>query len=155
LFYLIKSTIYLKNYSYHPMSELVRLSFSIESRLLEQFEQLVTSSQCDNRSEFIRDMIRAKVVEQEWEDNQEALGTITLVYNHHARLLSDKLIELQHHYHALVLATTHVHLDADLCAEMVMVKGKASEIRELTNLLQQPKGVLHATLSMTSTGRQF
>lgn len=137
------------------MSQLVRLSFSIESPLLQQFENLVTTSQCENRSEFIRDLIRAKVVESEWENNQEALGTITLVYDHHARLLSDKLIELQHHYHALVLATTHVHLNQDLCAEMVMVRGKASEIRELANLLQQPKGVLHATLSMTSTGQQL
>jgi CopG family nickel-responsive transcriptional regulator len=137
------------------MSQLVRLSFSIESPLLQQFEELVAASQCDNRSEFIRDLIRAKVVAQQWENDQEALGTITLVYNHHSRLLSDKLVELQHHYHTLILATTHVHLDAHLCAEMVMVKGKANEIRELANLLQQPKGVLHATLSMTSTGHQL
>lgn len=137
------------------MSQLVRLSFTIEASLLQQFENLVATSQCENRSEFIRDLIRAKIVEMEWENNQEALGTITLVYDHHARLLSDKLIELQHHYHALVLATTHVHLNQDLCAEMVMVRGKAGEIRELANLLQQPKGVLHATLSMTSTGQQL
>lgn len=137
------------------MSQLVRLSFSIEAPLLQQFENLVATHQCENRSEFIRDLIRAKVVESEWENNQEALGTITLVYDHHARLLSDKLIELQHHYHDLVLATTHVHLNQDLCAEMVMVRGKASEIRALANSLQQPKGVLHATLSMTSTGQQL
>ncbi|OQW91564.1 MAG: nickel responsive regulator [Beggiatoa sp. IS2] len=137
------------------MSELVRMSFSIESSLAERLENLLKSSDYQNRSEFIRDMIRAKVVIAEWESNEEALGTITLVYNHHSRLLSEKLIELQHHYHQWILATTHVHLDAHLCAEMIMVKGQASEIRALTNLLQQQKGVLHAILSMTSTGKKL
>lgn len=137
------------------MSELVRLSFSIEQPLVDRLEHLVKTSHYDNRSEFIRDMIRAKVVAQEWENDEEALGTITLVYNHHSRLLNEKLIDLQHHHHALVLATTHVHLDEHLCAEMIMVKGRAQEIRELTDLLQQPRGVLHVTLSMTSTGKRL
>jgi len=137
------------------MSELVRLSFSIEQSLLNQLEQLVKNSHYENRSEFIRDLIRGKVVSLEWERNEEALGTITLLYDHHSRLLSEKLIELQHQCHGLILATTHIHLDEHLCAEMIMVKGPASSIRELANLLQQPKGVLHATLSMTSTGRQL
>lgn len=137
------------------MSELVRVSFSIEQSLVEKLEEMVQKQDYDNRSEFIRDMIRAKLVEQTWENNEEALGTITLIYNHHARLLNEKLTDVQHHHHNLVLATTHVHLDQHVCAEMIMVKGRASEIRALANLLQQPKGVLHATLSMTSTGKQI
>jgi len=137
------------------MSDLIRLSFSIEPPLVEKLEQLVKNSHYVNRSEFIRDLIRAKVVAQEWENNEEALGTITLLYNHQSRLLNEKLIESQHHHHAMILATTHIHLDEQLCAEMIMVKGRASEIRELANVLQQPKGVLHATLSMTSTGKKF
>lgn len=135
------------------MSTLVRLSFSIEPALVEQLEQLVKTYHYANRSEFIRDMIRSKIVAQEWENNEETLGTVTLIYNHH--LLDDKLVELQHDYHHLVLATTHVHLDSDLCAEMIMVKGLPYQIRELTSLLQQHKGVLHATLSMSSIGQQL
>jgi len=137
------------------MSDLIRLSFSIEKSLVAQLERLVKTSNYINRSEFIRDLIRAKVVTQQWEDNEEALGTITLLYNHHCRLLNEKLIELQHDHHDLILATTHVHLDAHLCAEMIMVTGKASAIRQLANQLQQPKGVLHMTLSMTATGNQL
>ncbi|ALG67273.1 nickel-responsive transcriptional regulator NikR [Beggiatoa leptomitoformis] len=137
------------------MSDLVRLSFSIEQPLVDKLEQLVARSDYDNRSEFIRDMIRAKIVEHAWEADEEAIGTITLVYNHHSRLLNEKLTDLQHDYHQMILATTHVHLDAHLCAEMIMVRGHASDIRQLANLLQQPKGVLHATLSMTSTGKQL
>jgi len=137
------------------MSNLIRLSFSIESSLVDQLEQLVKTHHYANRSEFIRDLIRAKLVSQQWENNEEALGTITLIYNHHLPLLNEKLVELQHHYYPLILTTTHVHLDADLCAEMIMVKGTANQIRELAAFLQQPKGVLHATLAMSSTGKQL
>jgi CopG family nickel-responsive transcriptional regulator len=137
------------------MSDLVRLSFSIEQPLLTRLEQLVQQSEYNNRSEYIRDMIRARLVAQEWQANAEALGTITLVYDHHSRQLSNHLTDVQHHHHDLVLATTHVHLDAHLCAEMIMVRGCAADIQQLAYQLQQPKGVLHATLSMTSTGQQL
>jgi CopG family transcriptional regulator, nickel-responsive regulator len=134
------------------MSDLMRLSFSLESNLLDKLEHLVRAHAYINRSEFIRDLIRAKLVADEWEHNEEALGTITLIYNHHSRQLSDQLTDTQHHFHAYVLAVTHVHLNHDLCAEMIMVKGPAAKIRELAHLLQQPKGVLHTTLAMASTG---
>jgi CopG family nickel-responsive transcriptional regulator len=139
----------------HTMSDLVRMSFSIEAPLLARLEKLLKSSRYTNRSEFIRDMIRGRLVEREWEADQEALGTITLIYNHHARGLSEKLTELQHHHHQSVLASTHVHLDHDTCAEMIMVRGRASQLRAVADLLRQHKGVLHAALSMSSTGKKL
>jgi CopG family nickel-responsive transcriptional regulator len=138
-----------------PMSNLVRLSFSLEEPLYEQLDQLVRQGHYANRSEFIRDLIRSKVVEREWERNREAVGTITLVYNHHARLLSQKLTGLQHRHHSQVLATTHVHLDRNICVEAIMVKGRAREIREIAGQLQQQKGVLHASVAMSSTGKDL
>jgi CopG family nickel-responsive transcriptional regulator len=137
------------------MSNLARLSFSIEQPLLERLEKLLSESRYENRSEFIRDLIRGQLVEQEWERNQEALGTITLIYDHHMRQLAEKLTELQHEHHDEVLAATHVHLDHELCAEMIMVKGRARLIRALADRLRQQKGVLHATLSMSSTGKKL
>ena len=137
------------------MSELARLSFSIEESLLAKLEQLVRQSSYANRSEFIRDMIRARLVERQWQNNEPVLGTVTLIYDHHARRLSDKLNELQHHHHGAVLATTHVHLDNHICAEMIMVKGRAGEIRKFCDLLGQQKGVLHADLSISSTGKKL
>ncbi|HNV85479.1 MAG TPA: nickel-responsive transcriptional regulator NikR [Candidatus Omnitrophota bacterium] len=137
------------------MSEVVRLSFSIEKALNGKLEELVRASRYKNRSEFIRDLIRSKLVETEWKKGEVAFGTITFIYDHHYRGLSDKLIELQHHHHSEILAATHVHLSHDLCAEVILVKGKASEIREMSDLIRQQKGVLHASLSMSSTGRKL
>lgn len=137
------------------MAELERLSFTIEQPLLKRMERLMRRGRFKNRSEFIRDLIRSRLVETEWEENSEALGTITLIYDHDTRKLSDKLTSLQHKHHDAVLATTHVHLDNHLCAEMIMVKGRARAIRELADTLGQQKGVLHADLTMSSTGKQL
>lgn len=137
------------------MSNLARLSFSIEQPLLERLERLLQDSRYQNRSEFIRDMIRQQLVDQEWERNELALGTVTILYDHHVRQLSEKLTDLQHDHHEAILATTHVHLTHHLCAEMIMVKGRADLIRDLANRLRQQKGVLHATLSMSSTGERL
>ncbi len=137
------------------MSKLARLSFSIEEDLMRKMSRLMKRGRFKNRSEFIRDLIRSRLVELEWEKDAEAIGTITLVYNHDTRRLSDKLTQLQHKHHNAVLATTHVHLDNHLCAEMIMVKGRAHVIQDLSEVLGQQKGVLHASLSMSSTGKQL
>ncbi len=137
------------------MSKLVRQSFSIEETLNRKMEKLLKQGSFTNRSEFIRDLIRSRLVELEWEKDSEALGTITLVYDHHQRQLSDRLTSIQHKHHHEVLATTHVHLDNHLCAEMIMVKGRAKMIRDMADAIGQQKGVLHSSLSMSSTGKQL
>lgn len=135
------------------MSKLARLSFSIEKPLLDRLERLVTEGNYANRSEFIRDMIRDRLVAEAWEKNEEALGTVTILFDHHVRNLSEKLIDLQHEFLGTIMASTHVHLTHHLCVEMIMMRGRADQIRTLTDALRQLKGVLHATLSMSSTGR--
>jgi CopG family nickel-responsive transcriptional regulator len=133
------------------MSELVRSSFAMEKDLTERMEALVRESRYSNRSEFIRDLVREKLVEAVWKKNEEVLGTITLIYDHEKRELSQKLVHLQHHHHkGAVLAATHVHLDEHLCAEMIMVRGRAADIRGLADLMRSQKGVLHAALSMSA-----
>ncbi|MBN2722785.1 MAG: nickel-responsive transcriptional regulator NikR [Deltaproteobacteria bacterium] len=134
-------------------SNLVRCSLSIESTLFNQLERLVGHNGYENRSEYVRDLIRKQLVEEEWESNEEALGTITMIYDHETRNLGRNLVNLQHENHDLFLATTHVHLDKHVCAEMIMLKGAAHDIRVVANNLGKQKGVLHTALSMSSTGK--
>ena len=136
-------------------SDLVRLSFSIEENLYERLERLRNHLNYGNRSEFIRDLIRGRLVEEEWKTDQEAVGTITIVYNHETRRLSDRLTSLQHEHHHAILATTHCHLDHHICAEMIMVRGRPRLIEEIAETLRQQKGVLHAGVTMSSTGRHL
>lgn len=136
------------------MADLERISISLEKPLSAKLAKLLKQTKYSNRSEFIRDLVRDKLVERAWESDEEALGTITLVYDHHKRNLTEKLTGLQHDFHHAVMATTHVHLDHDLCAEMIMVRGKASLIRALADALGKQKGVYHAKLSLSTTGRK-
>lgn len=134
------------------MSDLVRVSISLEASLAAELDRLVAISRYENRSEYVRDLIREQLVSEEWEQGREVLGTITLIYDHHQGGLSDKLNALQHDHHANVLASTHVHLDHHLCAEMIMLRGKPEILRELTDGMRKLKGVLHAALAFSSTG---
>jgi CopG family nickel-responsive transcriptional regulator len=137
------------------MNRLERLSFSIEKGLSKRFAAAVKSAGCDNRSEFLRDLIRQRLVGEEWRGNREVVGTVTLIYDHHQRNLTAKLTELQHERHRLILATTHVHLDHDTCVEAVVVQGRAKEIQALTDALRRQKGVLHVVLAVGAAAKRL
>lgn len=137
------------------MPDLVRFTVSIEPPLYERMEQMVADRNYGNRSEFIRDLVRESIVAETWKAGKEAVGTITLIYNHHKRRLSEKLTAIQHHHHHLVMSAMHVHLDHDLCVEAVMVRGPAKDLQDMADVLRREKGVLHAALSMTSAGHDL
>jgi len=136
------------------MSELTRFGISIDDRLLRRFDDLIAEKGYVNRSEAIRDLIRGALVEAEWaREDAETVGTVTLVYDHHTRDLSDKLTEQQHTHHDAIISALHVHLDAHHCLEVVVVKGKAREVKRLADELIGTKGVKHGKLVTTTTGK--
>jgi len=135
------------------MSHLVRFGISADERLLERFDALNSKKGYVNRSEAIRDLIRNALVAEEWDLGEaEAVGTVTLVYDHHTRDLADKLTEHQHSHHAEIVSTLHIHLDADHCLEVVVLRGVAREIKHLADGLIGTKGVSHGQFVATTTG---
>lgn len=133
------------------MGDTTRFGISIDSDLLDSFDRLLTSKGYQNRSEAIRDLIRASIVEEKMEgDDEEMVGTVTLVYNHHVRDLSDKLTEHQHQHHHQVVSALHVHLDAHNCLEVLVLRGKATDIKRIADELIGVKGVKHGRLFMTT-----
>lgn len=140
-------------YAYVQMGELSRIGVAIDSELLEKFDNLIAGRGYTNRSEAFRDLIRDELVERDWEaPDGKVVGTVTIVYDHHVRLLNEKLTALQHDYHHHILSTLHVHLDHDHCLEVLVVKGKASEVRKVADAIIATKGVKHGRLTMTTTG---
>lgn len=127
-----------------------RISISIEQDLLDSLDQLVKSRRYTNRSEAIRDLIRARLVEQEWKGNRTVIGTITLLYDHHVPNLPHKLTHLQHDSKARVISTMHVHLDHHNCLEVIVVKGRSRQVAELAHALISARGVRHGELTATS-----
>ena len=138
------------------MAETIRFGISINEGLLRRFDELIADKGYVNRSEAIRDLIRNALVEEEWgKEDKEAVGTISMVYDHHTRDLSDKLTEHQHSHHKEIISALHVHLDHHHCLEVVVAKGKAKNIRKLAEELIGTKGVKHGKLMTTTTSRQW
>ena len=137
------------------MANTKRFGVSIGEGLLERFDRMIQERGYDNRSEAIRDMIRDRLVEREWEEDDEVMGVVTLLYDHHKRNLSDKLTHRQHHFHDLIVSTTHLHVDEDNCLELIAVQGKGREVKEVADKLISTKGVIHGKLLATSTGTEL
>lgn len=134
-------------------SDLQRFGVSIDSKLLEEYDQLIGSKGYTNRSEAIRDLIRDYLIEEQWSSGGAVVvGTVTLVFNHHLRELTDRLTDLQHEYHDRIVSVLHVHLDAHNCLEVMVIKGKPSEIQTIAGRLSSNKGVKHCKLVFTTTG---
>ena len=129
------------------MSGLHRFGVAIEPELLERFDKLMEQRGYTNRSEAFRDLARAELVKHESEKpNTNVVGTVTIVYDHHVRQLSEKLTELQHQHHKCVVSAMHVHLDHNLCLEVIVLRGKAKDVRHTADSLISTKGVQHGHL---------
>ena len=138
------------------MSGISRFGVSIDSQLIKKFDTLVSRKGYATRSEAIRDMIRDMLVEQEWAaGEQETVGTITIVYNHHTRELEHVLTDMQHQSFHQIISTLHVHLDPHNCLEVLVVKGKSQDIKKIADRLIGARGVKHGKLTMTTTGKEL
>ncbi|MBU8880689.1 nickel-responsive transcriptional regulator NikR [Bacillus sp. FJAT-29790] len=123
-------------------STLKRFGVSMEGHLLRKFDHLVKQRGYENRSEAVRDLVRDALIQQSWEEDEQIVaGSILLFYNHHQRNLLDELTKIQHDMHDNILATTHFHLDHASCLELIIVKGKARAIQQLSNKMTSLKGV--------------
>ena len=135
------------------MEELKRFGVSVPGNLLARFDEFTGRRGYTSRSEAIRDLIREKLVVQEWERPDSLVaGSVSLVYDHHQLDLPRRLAEFQHDHHDLIISTVHVHLDHYNCLEVLVLRGRAGEVRSFGETLVSLKGVRHGKLTLTTTG---
>jgi CopG family nickel-responsive transcriptional regulator len=138
------------------MNDTKRFGVSIESDLLKKFDSYIKSNNYTNRSEALRDLIRKEFVEEQWlKTDRDAAGAIVLVFDHHRRELMDNLVDIQHDYHKVIISTQHIHLDSRMCLEVIVVRGKISEIYQLESKLKSIKGVKHISLSRSTLAEEI
>ena len=136
------------------MGELVRFGVSMESGLLQQFDELIAKRHYVNRSEALRDLVRAAIVENQWEHGTaRTVGAVCLVYNHQTGDVGHKLTHIQHESEVQVVSSMHVHLDHHNCLETIVLRGKPPEIRQVADQLISLRGVKLGKLVMGSTGQ--
>jgi CopG family transcriptional regulator, nickel-responsive regulator len=133
------------------MSEKERVSLAIEPELLARFDALIEQTG-GNRSEAVRDLIRNRLIEEEWVSatRGEAVATVTLVYDHSKRDLADRMLEIGHDHHHAIMASMHVHLDHDNCLEVIALRGEAKHLRHVGEHLIALKGVKHGKVVLSS-----
>lgn len=127
-----------------------RFTISLDERLASEFDRLIKERGYLNRSEAVRDMLRGKLDTLRLQEKQApfCVASLSYVYNHHERDLSERLTELQHQHHDLVVASTHVHLDHENCLETVMLRGKTEVVRSFADALIAERGVRHGQVNL-------
>lgn len=134
--------------------DLMRFSVAMPESLLMRFDALVARrGLAKNRSEVIRDLVREALIEEECSlPGEEVMGTLTIVFDHHAGDVRDKLDGIQHEFFEQIVTSMHVHLDADTCMEVILLRGESGLVQTIANIILGTKGVTHGHLTMTSTG---
>jgi CopG family nickel-responsive transcriptional regulator len=132
------------------MGVLSRIGIALDSELLKRFDRSIQQRGYTNRSEAFRDLIRDRLVtEQTAAPEATVVGTVTLIFDHHAHGVTEKLTEAQHAHHELVVSTSHAHLDHNSCLEVLIVHGKSAQVAQFADMLIGLKGVQHGRLVMT------
>ncbi len=135
--------------------DLMRFSVAMPEELLIEFDQLVARrGLAKNRSEVIRDLVREALVEAKCATpGALVMGTLTIVYNHHASDLQEKLHDIQHDYFGNMVSTVHVHVDAHTCLEVIVLQGETTQVQDIANLILGTKGVQNGKLVLTTCGQ--
>ena len=132
------------------VKKITRFGVSIEPELLKKFDKIIKKEGYTNRSEALRDMIRKNLIfEKNKDPNVNAIGTLTIIYDHHSGNLTNKLLGLQHDHHNEILSTTHIHIDHHSCLEVLVLKGKTGRIQKLADNIKALKGIKHGELVIT------
>jgi CopG family nickel-responsive transcriptional regulator len=131
---------------------ITRFGVSMEPNLLDKFDKIIKKKGYSNRSEAIRDIIRKDIIKEETiAPDSDAIGTLTMIYDHHQGALTNKLLNLQHEHHNEILSTTHIHVDHHNCLEVLVLKGKTGEIKKLADNIRALKGIKHGELVITKS----
>ena len=138
------------------LGELARIGIAIPEELLEQFDRLIERRGYATRSEAVRDLVRKELADEiAASPSAEVYGAVIMIYGHHARLLRDKLTDLQHQHHEAVMSSVHIYLDHDNCLEVILVRGKWASVRKVADALIATKGVKHGRFVLTTSGHDL
>jgi len=137
---------------------LERIGISLEDDLLRQFDRLIAEKGYASRSEAIRDLIRAELVQRAWAEakgKEERVVVVALVYDHDSSSLAQKLTHIQHENHLAVVSSLHVHMDAHNCLEVLVLRGRAREVLAMGESLASTRGVKFGRVLPATTGAEL
>lgn len=133
--------------------KVTRFGVSMDEELLGKLDAIVDKKGCPNRSEAIRDLVRSALVEDEWSHAKgEVIGVLVIVFDHHRRELTQRLLEKEHGWSGEILSTLHLHLDHHNCLETKILRGEPAAVRQMADELISMKGVKFGSLIPATGG---
>nr|WP_319372887.1 nickel-responsive transcriptional regulator NikR [uncultured Methanobacterium sp.] len=135
---------------------MIRISMSLPKKLLSEFDEVLKDRGYNSRSKGIRDALKDYIVRYQWmkEVEGDRVGIVAVIYDHHYTGVMEDLTDIQHDFMDYINATMHIHLSEKNCLEVIVVKGDAKKIRDLTEKIMRLKGVEHVKLTTTSSGEK-
>ena len=135
----------------------MRIGVSLPDTLLDKFDEIIEKRGYSSRSEGIRDAIRSYISYYEWMGDIKGyrVGTVSVIYDHTKRGLSNALADIQHQYSHLIKSSVHIHLDHDNCFEVIVLDGEGEEIKELAEAIMALKGVKFSKLTTVASNEQI
>jgi CopG family transcriptional regulator, nickel-responsive regulator len=127
-----------------------RFTISLDESLANEFDQWMHERGYANRSEAVRDLLRRELElhRLKHENPPYCIASLSYIYNHHERRLAERLTDLQHHAHDLVVSSMHVHLDHDNCLETLFLRGATADVRTLAEKISAERGVRHGQINL-------
>lgn len=129
------------------MSELTRFGVSLDKDLLEKFDELIKNQRYETRSKAISDLIKEYVETDIIDTDGTVAGAVTFLYSHHNKELVSRLLEIQHDSHHIIISMQHIHLDKEICLEILAVRGEGHQVKSLYHQIKALKGVKLATVN--------
>ncbi len=129
-----------------------RFTISMDDELAAEFDRLIVARGYANRSEAVRDLVRALLQRERIEKHADGycIANLSYVFNHHERDLAERLAALQHGRHDLTVATMHVHLDHVSCLESVILRGPTRAVRAFADAMIAERGVRHGSVNLVA-----
>lgn len=129
-----------------------RFTISLDTELAKEFDALIAERGYSNRSEAVRDLLRAQLEQwrQAHDEAPHCVANLSYVYNHHERELAERLMSIQHNHHDLMVSTLHAHLDHENCIESAILRGPTAEVRRFAEALMAERGVRHGKLNLVA-----
>ena len=127
-----------------------RFTISLDTELAKEFDELIADRGYSNRSEAVRDLLRAQLEQwrQAHDEAPHCVANLSYVYNHHERELAERLMAIQHNHHDLMVSTLHAHLDHENCIETAILRGPTAAVRRFAEALMAERGVRHGKLNL-------
>ena len=124
------------------------VSLSIPKSLLEKVDNYIKEQGFANRSEIVRQALRAYISEGKRLDELKGkiTATITIIYQKGAR--TGQIADVQHSYSNIVLTFLHTHIEEGYCIEIIVAKGDAEIMKAFIAALKVNKQISEVKVTL-------